>query len=156
MRPWRILFWGIFTLAGVWFENVIPGVDFLAAGFVLSIQEERWPVSLWLGIFWLFIQEGAGSLAFGSGILWYGALAGMYYFGHWLFEARNFLFMFILGVCLGILHFLLTQVMGALNDWTIITERVILECLLQALIFPVEWGLLFLIYNHLPEDANAV
>jgi hypothetical protein len=88
--------------------------------------------------------------------LWYGALVGLYYFGHWLFEAKNFLFMFILGICLGLLHLILSHVMAVLQDWTLPADRILVEGLLQALIFPVEWGLVYLIYNHLPENPHAV
>ncbi len=152
----RILFWTFFTLAGVWLQSMLPGVDFLAPGFILCLQEEKWSVTAWLSLIWLFIQEGTGSMAFGSGLLWYGALAGLYYFGHWLFEAKNFLFMFILGICLGLLHLILTHVMAGLNDWTILGGRVLMECLLQALVFPVEWGLAYLILHQLPEKKYAV
>lgn len=151
-----ILFWSLFTVAGIWLQGAIPGVDFLAPGLVLCLQEEKWTVSAWLGLAWLFIQEGTGSLAFGTGLLWYGALVGLYYFGHWLFEAKNFLFMFILGISLGVLHLVLSHVMAVLQDWTLPADRVLVEGLLQALIFPVEWGLIYLIYNHLPENSHAV
>lgn len=154
MKPASIAFWTFFTLAGIWLENVIPGVDFLAPGFILAMQEEKWPVSVWLGLIWLFIQEGTGSLAFGTGLLWYGLLAGLYFFGHWLFEARNFLFMFILGLCLGTMHFLLINVMSILQDWIVPAQRLAMESILQTLIFPVEWGLIYLIHQHLPENAH--
>jgi hypothetical protein len=109
-----------------------------------------------VGLAWLFIQAGNGSLAFGTGLLVYGLLVGLYYFGHWLFEAKNFLFMFILGICLGVLHLVLSQVMAVLQDWTLPLDRVLVEGFLQALIFPVEWGLIYLIYNHLPDNPHAV
>lgn len=155
MRPSSILFWAVFTLTGAWMQSVIPGVDFLAPGFILAMQEEKWTVPVWLGLIWLFIQEGTGSLAFGTGILWYGVLAGLYFVGHWLFEARNFLFMFILGLCLGAMHFLLINVMVVLQDWTIPLHRLLLESALQILIFPVEWGLIYLIHQHLPANNHA-
>lgn len=155
MRPASITFWIVFTLSGLWLESVIPGVDFLAPGFILAMQEEKWPVSVWLGLAWLFIQEGTGSLAFGTGLLWYGLLGGLYFLGHWLFEARNFLFMFILGLCLGTMHFLLINVMSVLQDWIVPAQRLVMESILQSLIFPVEWGLIYLIHQHLPENSDA-
>lgn len=156
MNPAAIAFWTVFTACGIWLQSLIPGVDFLAPGLILALQQEKWTVTIWLGLAWLFIQEGTGSLAFGTGLLWYGVLTALYYLGHWLFEAKNFLFMFILGASLGLSHLLLTQVMAVLQDWTIPPERLIIEGILQALIFPVEWGLIFLIHHQLPDDANAV
>lgn len=155
MRPFSIFFWVIFTIAGIWLQSLIPGVDFLAPGFILAMQEEKWTVPTWLGLIWLFIQEGTGSLPFGTGLLWYGVLTGLYFFGHWLFEARNFLFMFILGLCLGAMHFVLINVMVVLQDWTIPLQRLALESVQQTLLFPVEWGLIYLIYQHLPVIRHA-
>ncbi|MEA4855906.1 MAG: hypothetical protein AAGU21_21305 [Solidesulfovibrio sp.] len=155
MKPARVVFWTFFTLAGLWLESLFPGVDFLAPGLILAMQEEKWTVPVWLGLIWLFLQEGTGSLAFGSGILWYGTLAGLYFLGHWLFEARNFLFVFILGVSLGAMHFLLIAVMLLLQDRSVPLERLLTESAWQALIFPVEWGLVYLIHHHLPDSAHA-
>ena len=155
MRPSSIVFWALFTLAGGWMQSVIPGVDFLAPGFILAMQEEKWTVPVWLGIIWLFIQEGTGSLAFGAGLLLYGGLAGLYFFGHWLFEARNFLFMFIVGLCLGAMHFVLINLMALLLDWTVPVERLLMESVLQSLIFPIEWGLIYLIHHYLQDASNA-
>ncbi len=155
MRPAHITFWVFFTVLGVWLQNLVPGVDFLAPGLILAMQEEKWTTPVWLGFAWLFIQEGTGSLPFGTGILWYGVLAALYFFGHWLFEARNFLFMFILGACLGSMHFFLVSVMLLLQDMSIPLERLTLESVLQLLVFPVEWGLVYLFHHHLPDADHA-
>ena len=155
MRPANIVFWSLVTLLGVWLQNLVPGVDFLAPGLILAMQEEKWTVPVWLGLVWLFLQEGTGSLAFGTGLLWYGLLAGLFFFGHWLFEARNFLFMFILGLCLGTMHFVLINLMAVLQDWSIPLQRLAMESVLQTLIFPVEWGIIYLIHQHLPENVHA-
>lgn len=150
----RISFWALFTLSGLWLQSFMPGVDFLAPGLVLSLQEERPRTTVVLGLIWLLLQEGAGSLAFGTVVLWYGALAGLFFFGHWLFEAKNFLFMVILGVCLGLLHFGLMQVMAQLQDWRVAPGRVLMEGVFQAVVFPVQWGLVYIIHNSLPHNAQ--
>ena len=69
MKPARIAFWALFTLCGLWLQNIVPGVDFLAPGLILAMQEEKWTVPLWLGVLWLFLQEGTGSLPFGATLL---------------------------------------------------------------------------------------
>ncbi len=155
MNPARITFWVVFSLCGLWLESLVPGVDFLAPGLILAMQEEKWTVPVWLGLTWLFLQEGMGSLPFGSGLLWYGALAGLFFFGHWLFEARNFLFVFILGASLGAMHFLLIGIMLLLQEQAVPVERLLMESAVQALIFPVEWGLVYLIHHHLPDSPDA-
>jgi hypothetical protein len=83
-------------------------------------------------------------------------LAAVFFLGHWLFEAKNFLFVVILGACLGVLHFGLMNVMTQLQDWRVPAGRVLLESIVQTAVFPVEWGLLYIIYNHLPQNAQDV
>lgn len=156
MSGQRTTFWVLFTLGGLWLQSFMPGVDFLAPGLILSLQEDRVRASVILGLLWLMIQEGTGSLAFGTVVLWYGVLAALFFFGHWLFEAKNFLFMIILGGCLGVLHFGLMNVMTQLQDWQVLPGRVFLESLVQAVVFPVEWGLIYIIYNHLPHNGQDV
>jgi len=134
----------------------MPGIDLLAPGLVLSLQEEKVRTSILLGLVWLLIQEGTGSLAFGTSILWYGILAALFYFGHWLFEAKNFLFMVIIGVTLGVLHVALMNIMGQLQGWQVLMGRVFMEGIIQAVVFPVAWGLLYIIYNRLPHDGQNV
>jgi len=152
----RLTFWSLFTLAGLWMQSFMPGVDFLAPGLILSLQEEKPRATVVLGLIWLLLQEGSGSLAFGTVVLWYGVLTALFFFGHWLFEAKNFLFMIILGACLGVLHFGLMNVMTQLQDWRVQPGRVLLESVVQAVVFPVQWGLAYIIYNHLPHNGQDV
>lgn len=152
----KVAFWVIFTLSGLWLQNFMPGVDFLAPGLILCLQEEKPRITAGLGLVWLLLQEGMGSLAFGSMVLWYGVLVGLFFFGHWLFEAKNFVFMMILGASLGVLHFGIMNVMPYLQDWRVLPGRVFMESIFQAVVFPVEWGLAYVIYNHLPQDAQDV
>ena len=137
-------------------QSLMPGVDFLAPGLILSLQENKPRHTVALGILWLLIQEGTGSLAFGTVILWYGVLIGIFFFGHWLFEARSFLFVVLLGGCLGVLHFGLMHVMTQLQDWQAPPGRVLMESVIQAVVFPIEWGLLYAIYNQLPHNGQDV
>jgi hypothetical protein len=156
MSGYRMVFWSVFTLSGIWMQSFMPGIDFLAPGLILSLQEEKIRTAVVLGLLWLLIQEGTGSLAFGTVILWYGVLTALFFFGHWLFEAKNFIFMVILGACLGVLHFVLMNVMAQLQDWRLILGRVFLEGVIQAVVFPVEWGLMYIIFNHLPQSKHDV
>lgn len=156
MRGARAGFWVVFTVSGLWLQSFMPGVDLLAPGLVLSLQEERVRTSILLGLVWLLIQEGTGSLAFGTVLLWYGMLAALFYFGHWLFEAKNFLFMVIIGIALGALHVVLMDIMGQLQNWRIFMGRTFTEGVIQAVVFPVEWGLLYIIFNRLPHNGQII
>ncbi len=156
MTSARLAFWTVFTLSGMWLQSFMPGVDFLAPGLILSLQEEKPRTTVILALCWLFIQEGTGSLAFGTVVLWYGVLAALFFFGHWLFEAKNFLFMIILGASLGVLHFGLMHVMTQLQDWRMDLGRTLMEGVFQAVLFPLEWGLIYIVHNNLPHHAQDV
>jgi len=156
VRGARTGFWIVFTVSGLWLQNFMPGIDLLAPGLVLSLQEEKLRTSILLGVAWLLIQEGTGSLAFGTVLLWYAVLAALFYFGHYLFEAKNFLFMIIIGIALGALHIALMGIMGHLQEWRVIMSRVFMEGGIQAVVFPVEWGLLYIIFNRLPHHGQSV
>jgi len=156
MNASRVVFWTVFTLGGIWLQSFMPGVDFLAPGLILSLQEEKPRATVVMGLIWLMIQEGTGSLAFGTVVIWYGVLAAMFFFGHWLFEAKNFVFVIILGASLGVLHFGLMNVMTQLQDWRVPEGRVLMEALVQAVVFPIEWGLLYVIHNQLPHNGQDV
>lgn len=134
-----ILWWAAYTVVGVWIQKFVPGVDFLAPGIVLSMQEEAGHRTVWLAIVWILLQEGMGSLPFGYGVAWYMLLATFYFVGRWLFEARSVLFMCLLGVGLGVLHPLLTYGLASLANLTVSINMLIVEGVIQALIFPIVW-----------------
>jgi predicted DNA repair protein MutK len=134
-----ILWWGAYTIIGVWVQKVVPGVDILAPGIILSMQEEAGHRTLWLAIIWILLLEGIGSLPFGYGVAWYGLLVLFYSVGRWLFEARSLLFMALLGVGLGVLHPILIYSLSSLGDLIVPVQPTILEGLLQAVTFPVVW-----------------
>ncbi len=134
-----IFWWGTYTILAVWVQKVVPGVDFLAPGIVLSMQEEAGHRTLWLAFIWILLQEGMGNLPFGYGVAWYGLLAMFYIIGRWLFEARSILFMCLIGVGLGVLHPLLTYGLASLGNLTVPLYPSILEGVVQAFVFPVVW-----------------
>jgi hypothetical protein len=133
------LWWSAFTVAGIWGQNFVPGVDLLAAGLVVSLQEQTRSKTFWLAVAWIVLQEGIGSLAFGYGILWYGALTAMFFLGRWLFEAKSILFIGLIGISLGVLHFAFTLTLASLEDLALPQGRLLAESALQVLTFPACW-----------------
>ena len=133
------LWWGTYTVLGVWAQRVLPGVDFLAPGIVLSMQEHGGVRTFWLALVWVLLLEGMGNLPFGYGVAWYGLLAVFYVVGRWLFEARSFLFMCLLGLGLGVLHPVLLYFFSALSDLSVPLVSTLVEGVVQALIFPLVW-----------------
>ncbi len=142
------LFWIGFVLIGIWAQRFLPGVDFFAPALVVCLQQRRVSATVWLAGLFIVLQEGVGSLAFGSLILWYAGLLVVYLVGRWLFESRNFLFIFIIGAFLGVWRFVLVRMMASLQDMVPDQGRLAAECTLQAVLFTLEWGVLFALYKR--------
>lgn len=138
----RLLWWALFTVSALWAQRLVPGVDFLAAGLAVSLQNETRTRSLVLAAIFVLLQEGVGSQPFGSALLWYWTLVLLQSLGGWLFQARSLPFMALLGLALGLTHFLLTFAMATLAVKGVPFDRVVSESLAQAVIFPLEWYLL--------------
>ncbi|EPR32776.1 hypothetical protein dsat_0217 [Alkalidesulfovibrio alkalitolerans DSM 16529] len=133
------LFWLCFTIVAIWGQYLLPGTDFLAAGLVVSMQEQDRSRTLWLAVPWILLQEGMGNLAFGMMPLLYGSLALAFYFGRWLFEARNILFICLLGFFSGASQAWLALTMAGLQGVAPERGAVLATALLQALLFPLLW-----------------
>ncbi len=142
------LWWFVFTVCGIWCQALVPGVDFFAPGMVISLRWQKPGVTIALTIIWMAIQEGAGGLAFGYGILWYATLFALLTLGRWLLDPGSLQFQALLGVALGLAHFLLLYLMAVLEMRAFPVQRILMECLLQALIYPVLW---YVAENLFPE-----
>lgn len=134
-----LFWWGTYTIIAIWAQKLVPGVDFLVPGLVLSMQERPGWRTFVLVCFWVLLQEGMGNMAFGYAIMWYGLLALFYLLGQWLFEARSFLFMCLLGLGLGVLHPLLIYSLAILQGISWPVGPTIWEGVAQALTFPAVW-----------------
>lgn len=142
LQPGSLLalaWWGAYTVIGIWTQKVLPGVDFLAPGIILSMQEQAGHRTFWLAVVWILLLEGMGNLPFGYGVAWYGLLVTFYFVGRWLFEARSILFMCLLGIGLGVLHPTLTYCLARLGNLTISMDQAIAAGMMQAVAFPVVW-----------------
>ena len=113
MHP--VLFWFAYTVAGVWLQYLLPGADVFAPALVVCLQERRLRQFAWLLPCWIILMEGSGNMPFGSMILRYAALVAVFVAGRWLFESRNVVFVFIIGIVMGGWHFLLSQIMAGLQ-----------------------------------------
>lgn len=154
MRPF--IWWFLFTIGAIWAQSFMPGIDFMASAIIVCLQLERLRQAVWLTIAFIILQEGMGTLAFGAGLLWYGMLYLLYFVGRWLFESKNMLFVFFIGVSLGAWHFVLVQIMGQLEDLPVLAERLVWESAMQAAVFTLEWGVIYLIFKRLQPDERTL
>ena len=152
-----VIWWTMFTLAGLWLQRFIPGVDVLAPGIILSLQKEGGLHTFWLAVVWILLQEGMGSLPFGYGVAWYGALLTFYVVGRWLFEGRSVLFMLLLGIGLGTLHPILSYALAGLANLTIPFKPMLIQGAFQAVLFPVIWLIIDNTYpRRLAQDVRPL
>ncbi len=133
------LWWMAFTILGIWGQSMLPGVDFFAPGMAVSLRWQKPGATILLTVIWVAIQEGAGGLAFGYAILWYAILFALLTVGRWLLDPGSLQFQALLGLALGLAHLLLLYLMAVLEMRAFPLGRVLGECLLQALLYPVLW-----------------
>lgn len=134
-----IFWWAGYAVLAIWTQKYVPGVDFLAPGLALSLQERSGIFTIILALIWVLLQEGMGNMAFGYAVAFYGLLTLAYLGGRWLFEARSFAFMCLLGGGLGVAHYVLVYSLSGLQgiEWPV--GRTIWESVLQAAVFPIVW-----------------
>ncbi|BBD09667.1 hypothetical protein [Desulfovibrio ferrophilus] len=154
MHP--VVFWLIFTVIGVWAQRLLPGVDFFAPALVVCLQQRRITQFVWLTLAWIILQEGMGNLPFGNLLLWYSGLVLIFVVGRWLFESRNLIFVFIIGIFMGSWHFLLTQIMTNLQVLEVNRAQLLLEGVHQAVIFPLAWAITYNVYKRMVPDVGPL
>lgn len=153
----RVFFWWLlYIVAAIWAQSFVPGIDFMAPAIIVCLQHERLRQALWLTAAFIILQEGMGTLAFGAGLLWYGAMYLLFFVGRWLFESRNLLFVFFIGVTLGAWRFVLIQIMGQLEDLPIAAEPLAWESAMQAAIFTAGWGLVYFAFKKVRANERAL
>jgi len=151
-----MVFWLIYTALGIWAQRLIPGVDIFAPALVVCLQLRRVTQFFWLALAWIILQEGMGNLPFGNLLLWYGGLVLFFVVGRWLFESRNLIFVFIIGIFMGSWHYLLTQLMADLQNLEVLRGQLLVESFYQAVLFPLVWAVTFNIYKRRVPDAGTI
>ena len=114
----NILWWVAFFVFGLALQQALPGTDVLVAGLFLALQERR-PFQLAVVLLALIlVQEGVGTLDFGTSVLWYRLVITLFFIGRWMFETDNWLFVLFIPLD---------------------TTQLLDESILQALLTPFVW-----------------
>lgn len=140
------LWWLAYTVAAIWIQRALPGLDAFGPAVVVLLQERRLRQLAWLLPCWILLQEGMGSASFGNMILWYAGLVVFFVLGRWLFESRNVLFVFFIGVFMGGWHFALQSGMGVLQGLALDQQTLAWDSVQQAVAFPAGWAVLYTFY----------
>lgn len=137
---WRNLgWWLLYAFAAISFQAVLPGLDLLLPGFIVALQERRWFQLFCVGMSFMLIQEGMGSMAFGGTLLWYGTAAIAYYAGCGLFQGGSLLFVFLLSTLLSCAHYVIFSLLATLQDIPWEPDHLLDECFVQMLLTPLLW-----------------
>jgi hypothetical protein len=132
--------WG-FLLPAITLQRLFPGVDFLLAGLLLTLQERRYTDLVWVLPLLVILQEGMGTREFGVVLLWYMVVVAVFLLGRWFFDAENFLYAFLFSGCLAACHFAVVFLMSPLYAVSVDVDRLRDESLHLALLLPVCWRL---------------
>ena len=147
--------WLCYAFIGVALQALLPGLDFLLPGFILALQERNFPQVLAVGAFFVLLQEGMGSMAFGGTLLWYALAAIVFHVGCGLLQGTGFLFVTLFGILLSCAHYFIFAMLAALQDIPWNPRLLLDECLFQALFTPwVWWVAAALRRKVIHEDRN--
>ena len=133
--------WGGFLFPGITLQSLFPGVDFLLAGFLVTLQERRYADLFWVAPLLILLQEGMGTREFGVILLWYVVVAAIFFLGRWLFDIESFLYAFLLSACLAACYFAMAFLMSPLYVVVVDMHRLLDESVYLALFLPVCWKL---------------
>ena len=135
----NILWWVAFFVLGLTLQQALPGTDVLVAGLFLALQGRR-PFQIAAVLLALIlIQEGVGTLDFGTSVLWYLVVITLFFVGRWMFETENWLFVLLISVCLGAAHYGVIWIMTRLQFIPLDMTRLLDESILQGLLTPFVW-----------------
>lgn len=139
----NITWWICATVAGIFMQWAIPGVDFLLPAYLVALCERSHVVQLIL-VFCLFIiiNEGLGTLNFGGMLLWYLAISVLFFIGNKLIHNHFAIFSTILALLSGCLHYIIIQCMCDLQNLEFDQEILLYDCCKQVLILPFAWKFL--------------
>jgi len=147
--------WGVFLVPSLTLQSLLPGVDCLLAGFLLTLQERRYTDLFWVLPLLIVLQEGMGTREFGVVLLWYAAVGAIFFLGRWLFDIESFLYACLLSACLAACHFTIAFLMSPLYDVTVDVYRLRDESVYLALLLPVYWKLAQLTRKWAYADSTA-
>jgi hypothetical protein len=139
-KLYRVFWWFLYTAGALVVQQTVPGVDALMPGFLLALQENKPRQLLVLFVVFTFVQEGAGSLGFGTAMLSYAGAALLFRMSHGFFVEDNVVFISMLSVCLGLYHGLLIRLMCAIQTIPVDFELLLRESLIQTLAIPLIWA----------------
>ena len=154
MALYNFIWWFVFFIIAIVAQSILSGIDFLLVGVIIALQERRIGQLIWVILVAILLQEGMGTLPFGSALLWYVSAIVVFYGGRALFEAENFVFIFLISAILGVLHYLFIFSVASLHDLAINSTRLLWECAIQVMIIPLLWRLAYFLRRNVKVSED--
>lgn len=154
-RLCNFAWWAFFIAIGVWAQLLAPGLDVLAVGLIILMQERDYRGMLWLMPLFVLLQEGMGTRPFGAVIVWYAATIVIFLLGRRFFEVENFIFIFMLSACMGAVYFGVAWLMAPLQDLAFNVQDTLDKSLIQAIFIPFTWRVLVSTRQAIPAREQA-
>ncbi len=139
----NIVWWIIYTIFAIYLQTKVQGFDALLPGFIIILQEGRIRQGLWLIPIYFIIQEGMGTMAFGTIFLCYSSVVIIYLTTRWLFEVESLPFILLLSFTSSFVHYWIIIVMGNLQDMHFDVQKVFDANIYQAFLTPIIWYLAY-------------
>lgn len=149
------LFWFLYTLLTIWLQAIFPGPDLFAPALLLLLQQRDFSRLGWLLPLWIVIQEGSGSMYFGTSLLWYAGLILVFHFARALLDTRGFLFIFLIAVFAGFWQYLCLHLLSGLQELHVPKGQILQQSLQTIVALPLLWSLLLGLKNRLFREHHV-
>ncbi len=154
---WRsCLFWlGLFAVS-IYLQYLIQGVDILCIACIWTMHEERWTRFLWLAPTLILLQEGGGSMIFGTSILWYASMVALFVLGRCIFAVESIVFAILYSLAMGHVHFVLLNAMTGLQNIAVPVSSIFHDSLFQSACIFFAWAFVLIIRQRFMKHAHTI
>ena len=133
--------WALYIVCAIIIQRYAQGVDALVPGLLIALQSKKRSLVLFLFLLFCLIQEGTGSLRFGSSILWYGGIIVIYFLTSSVVLETSVAVVLLFSVLAAAYMGGVSLFAQAIQDYRADFQALIAQCVLQAVLVPVLWFL---------------
>lgn len=143
----EITWWAAYTFLGIWLQDLFSGIDCFGPVLILCLQNGRYKSLFWLALVWILIQEGTGSLPFGSSLLYYGGLAAFFLASRPYLKTGSLPFILFLSILAGLWYVLSIHLFVSLQPIQVDLMQLAGQAARLTMAFPLLWLLVSTIYT---------
>lgn len=151
----RILFWLIYSICALWGQFFVPSADFFLPALLLALQDDDSVQLFWVASIAILLQEGMGSLAFGSVVLLYGTLIFFFHIFQWYVKIRTYLFVLLFAFCATLLHNVVLVLFCFLQDFDYRHLLSVQQSFLYFVTIPLVWQFCIFIKQKVSAHGKA-